>query len=101
MAQQIDWPPPRRRTPRRRGLLFGLVVVGLLLLSGGTTLSYYVEALWYDSLGYASVFWTTLNVQAAIFLPFAGATFLVLYGAFAALKPARLGDLGALPIVIN
>jgi uncharacterized membrane protein (UPF0182 family) len=101
MAQPLDWPPPRRRPPRRRGLLFVALVAGVLLLGGGTTLSYYVEALWYGSLGFASVFWTTLNVQAAIFLTFAVATFLVLYGSFLALKPARLGELAGLPILVN
>src|SRR5262249_53955255 len=64
-------------------------------------LSYYVEALWYGSLGYTDVFWTTLNVQAAIFITFAAATFLVLYAAFVALKPARLSELAGLPILIN
>ena len=101
MPQTIDWPPARRRPPRRRGLLFVAVVLGILLLSGGTALSYYVDALWYESLGYAAVFWTTLNVQAAIFVAFAGATFLVLYGSFVALKPPRLGELAGLPILIN
>ena len=93
----IDWPPPRR--PRRRlGLLLiaALVAIGLF---GGTTLSYYVDSLWFDSLGYASVFWTTLNLQAVIFLGFAVVTFLVLYGSFLALKPARLGELSS--ILIN
>jgi hypothetical protein len=73
----------------------------VLLLSGGTTLSYYVEALWYGSLGFSDVFWTTLNVQATIFVVFAVATFAVLYGAFVALKPPRLGELAGLPILIN
>src|SRR4029078_4021295 len=96
MPQRLYWPPARRRPPRRRGLLFVAVVLGILLLSGGTALSYYVDALWYESLGYAAVVWTTLNVQAAIFVAFAGATFLVLYGSFVALKPPRLGELARL-----
>ena len=50
MAETLDWPPPRRPS-RGRGRLFALVVAGLLLLSGGTALSYYVDALWFDSLG--------------------------------------------------
>src|SRR5947208_15221704 len=100
MAQQIDWPPPRKPS-RRRGLLFLLVVAGLLLLSGGTALSYYVDALWFESLGVGDVFWRTLNIQAAIFSGFTIITFLVLYGAFTALKPARLGELAGLPILIH
>jgi uncharacterized protein len=100
VAETIDWPPPRR--PRRgSGRLFLVIVAGLLLLSGGTALSYYVDALWYESLGVGDVFWRTLNVQAAIFIGFALATFAALYGAFVALKPARLGELAGLPILIN
>ena len=62
MADTIDWPPPRR--PRRRGGLFLLALAGVLLLAGGTALSYYVDALWFDSLGFGDVFWKTLNLQA-------------------------------------
>ena len=63
------------------------------MLGSGTALSYYVEALWFDSLGYSAVFWKTLNVQGATFVAFALVTFAVLYGAFLALKPARLGEI--------
>ena len=100
MADTIDWRPPPRR-PQRRGGVFLLALAGILVLAGGTTLSYYVEALWYESLGVADVFWTTLNLRAQVFLGFAAVTFLVLYGSFRALKPARLGDLAGLPILIN
>jgi uncharacterized membrane protein (UPF0182 family) len=95
----VDWPPPRR--PRRFGpvLLFALIVAALL--GAGTALSYYVDALWFDSLGYAQVFWTTLNLQAAIFCGFAATTFLALYGAFIALKPARLDDFTGGAVLIN
>jgi uncharacterized membrane protein (UPF0182 family) len=100
MAETIDWPPPRR-PPRGRGRLVLLAVVGLLLLSVGTALSYYVEALWFDSLGVGDVFWRTLRLQSTIFSSFALVTFGVLYGSFVALKPARLGELAGLPILIN
>src|SRR5206468_12152741 len=99
MAETIDWPAPR--TPRRRGRLLLLAVLAILLVGGGATLSYYVDALWFDSLGFSDVFWTTLNLRAAVFLGFAAVTFLILYGAFLALKPARLGELAGLPILIN
>jgi uncharacterized protein len=103
VADTIDWPPPRSPRPSRRrgGRLFVLAVLAILVLGGGTTLSYYVEALWFGSLGYADVFWTTLNLRAEVFAGFAVITFLVLYGSFLALKPARLGELAGLPILIN
>src|SRR2546426_10432880 len=99
MAETIDWPPPRR--PRRRGRLLIFVVLAVLVVGAGTALSYYVDALWFDSLGYLDVFWKTLNVQAAVFAGFAAITFLVLYGSFLALKPADLGDLAGGTIIIN
>src|SRR6187397_2376906 len=82
----VDWPPSRRPPRRNRGVLFLFAVLAVLTFSGGTALSYYIESLWFDSLGYVDVFWTTLNVQAAVFAGFTVATFLVLYGAFIALK---------------
>jgi len=94
----IDWPPPRQ--PRRRGRLLLLFALALLLFGGGTALSYYVDSLWFDSLGFADVFWTTLRLQSVIFTVFTVSTFLLLYAAYFALKPARL-DLTSGPILIN
>jgi uncharacterized membrane protein (UPF0182 family) len=51
--------------------------------------SYYVDALWFGSLGYGAVFWKTQGVQWALFTAFASATFLVLYGSYLALKRAH------------
>ena len=95
----IDWPSPRRARPR--GRLFLLVLVGLLFLGGGAALSYYVDALWFGSLGFSDVFWKTLDLQAATFLVFTAVTFVILYGAFLLLKPAKLGELTSGPILIN
>ncbi len=63
MADTIDWRPPPQ--PQRRTGLFFMAIAGLLLLAGSATLSYYVEALWFESLGVADVFWKTLNLRAA------------------------------------
>jgi len=94
----LDWPPPRRRRRRGRLLLFGLLAA--ILFGGGTALSYYIESLWFDSLGFSSVFWKTINIQALIFAAFFAATFAVLYGAFLLLRPAKLAELTS-PILIN
>lgn len=97
----VDWPPPRPPQRRNRGVLLLVAVLAAIMFGGGTALSYYVESLWFDSLGYVDVFWTTLNVQAAVFSVFAAVTFLVLYGAYVALKPSRLGELTGVPILIS
>src|SRR5579872_1815760 len=75
-----------------------VVVFALLALSG--TLSYYVDALWFDSLGYGAVFWRSLSLQGSVFTTFFAATFLLLYGAFIGLKPRRLGDLASDNIIL-
>jgi uncharacterized protein len=97
----VDWPPPRRPRGRGRGRLLVVAIIALFVLAGGTTLSYYVDALWFDSLGYSAVFWTTLNLRALVFGVFTLLTFAAVYGAFRALKPARLGDFTGGPILIN
>lgn len=100
MAETIDWQP--RRPPKRRRLRFFVVgALFLLLFGGGTALSYYVDALWFGSLGYGDVFWKTLRLQSQIFTIFAVATFALLYGAFILLKPANLGDMSGIPLLIN
>src|SRR5262245_38796469 len=83
----------------RRWLL--IVLLALVVFGGGTVLSYYVDALWFDSLGYGDVFWKTLRIQSQIFTGAGAITFLVLYGSFLALKPERLGELTGVPILIN
>ena len=89
----IDFPRPRPGR-RRFGLLAILLVLGVLLLGGEAVLSYYVDALWFGSLGYGEVFWTTLNLQGTVFAAVFAVTFGALYGAFLALKPERFGEIG-------
>ncbi len=92
MDDPIDW-PPRTTSPRRRMrfAIFALVVI--VLISASTTLSYYVDALWFGALGFSQVFWTTLNFQAAAFGVFGVVTFAALYGAFLLFKPKSLSNL--------
>ncbi len=78
-----------------------MAALAAVVFGGGTVLSYYIESLWFDSLGYVDVFWKTLSVRIAVFLGFTIITFLVLYGSYLAFKPARLGELTGVPILIN
>ena len=94
----IDWPPPRRR--RRSGRLVLLGLIAAVLFGGGTVLSFYVESLWFDSLGFGAIFWKTLNIQGTVFAVFFAATFAFLYGSFLLLRPGRLAELTS-PILIN
>jgi uncharacterized protein len=74
--------PSRPRGPSRARmfLVVAAVVILVLLFSGRTLLSYYVDGLWFSSLGYANVFWKSLRLEWSIFAIFAVVTFTVLYG---------------------
>ncbi len=93
MPESIDWPPHPARPRRRRRFLLLLVYLAGIVFGARTAFSYYVDVLWFRSLGYGDVFWKTFTLQWGIFTAFAAATFLVLYGSFLALKRAHLSDL--------
>ncbi|HEY1726197.1 MAG TPA: UPF0182 family protein [Steroidobacteraceae bacterium] len=90
------------RAPRRRrtGLIV-LAIVAALYLGGGGLVSYYVDSLWFDALGYGSVFWTRLNLQAEIFALFALLSFGAVYGGYRLLKPPRFDELVGGRILVN
>jgi len=94
LPETIDWPQepslPRRS---RRGLVIFIVVIALILFGSRTGLSYFVDALWFRSLGYGQVFWTTLGLQWSIFAGFAVVTFAVLLGALWALRHAHRDEM--------
>ena len=94
MPDTINWPKlttPQRRS--RRGLVFLIIVIAVIVLGGRTTLSYWVDLLWFNSLGYGDVFWKSRELQWGIFAAFFALTFLILFGTFSALKQAHLDDL--------
>jgi len=85
-------PPSDHPVRHSRWFLAILIILVIILFGGRTWLSYYVDSLWFGSLGYASVFWKTLRLQSTVFCAFTAVTFLVLYGAFLALKPKPSDD---------
>jgi uncharacterized protein len=72
----IDLPPRGLRRP----ILWLAIGAVALFFGGDTLLSYYVESVWFASLGYGEVFWKTLGFQSAVFVAFAAATFGILFG---------------------
>jgi hypothetical protein len=93
VPQSIDYPSNPRASRRGRNLLVLLAILGAIAFASRTALSYWVDLLWFRSLGYADVFWTTWRLQWEIFVIFAAATFLILFGAFTALKRIHQADL--------
>ena len=49
MPKSLDWP---QRVPPRRRWRFLLILVVVAFIGGRTALSYYVDVLWFRSLGY-------------------------------------------------
>src|SRR6185437_7746557 len=86
---------------RPRRVLRLLLIVAALLVGVGMSLSYYVDGLWFASLGYEDVFWRTLTLQSAIAAAAAIVTFGALYGAFLALKPSPTGRHASTVIMIS
>src|SRR6266496_6099017 len=93
MPESIDWPRTNPTKRRRRRFLLIIAVLAATFVGGWTSLSYYVDVLWFGSLGYGDVFWKTIRLQSGIFTAFAIATFVILYGSFLALKRSHLPDL--------
>jgi len=94
MPERIDWPiPTKPARPRRRILLFLLAGLAVVLFGSRTFLSNWVDLLWFQSLGYAAVFWKERGLQWGVFAAFTAATFLILYGVFSLLKRAHSVDL--------
>src|ERR1700733_9688069 len=92
MPTSLDWPLKNPQRRRRRFFIL-LALVALIVFGGRTAVSYFVDLLWFRSLGYGSVFSKTLVLQWSIFALFSAATFFILYATFAALKRAHLPDL--------
>ena len=94
MPETINWPlhtlPPR---PRRRRFIFLIAFVAIIVLASRTAISYWVDLLWFHSLGYGQVFWKTRGFEWGVFAAFCVVTFLFLLGAFTALKRAHSADL--------
>ena len=94
MHESVDWPrPPRTPSPRRRRVLLILAALGIVVFGSRIVFSYYVDVLWFGSLGYGTYSGKRSGLQWGIFTAFAAATFLVLFGSFLALKRAHLPDL--------
>ena len=94
LPETIDWPLHKQPArPRRRKLLFFIAILAVIVLGSRTAISYWVDLLWFRSLGYGEVFWKTRGLEWGIFAGFLVATFLILLGVFSALKRAHSADL--------
>ena len=84
---------PGRKPWLTRPILFLAIVIVAILFGSTTALSWYVDALWFGSLGYLDIFWKSWGLQWSAFAAFFLATFLILYGWFLALWQMHQPDL--------
>ncbi|HEY6329457.1 MAG TPA: UPF0182 family protein, partial [Blastocatellia bacterium] len=68
---------PRRK--KRAGLIILAVLIVGLLFFGSQFLSIYIDALWFRSVGYASVYWYKFRLGGVLFISFFVATFLIFW----------------------
>ena len=93
MPETIHWPPQPKPRRLRLAIYLPIAIVVLVIIGGRAAISYWVDLLWFDSLGFVPVFWKTFGLQWGTFAAFAVLTFLVLFGAFLAFRHGHAGDL--------
>jgi uncharacterized protein len=94
---------PRRQrasAPHRRTQIVLVVVLLILAFSARTIISYYVDSLWFASLGYAGVFWKTLGYQWTAFAVSFVLTFAILFTWFSVLRRACRSELSSAGTII-
>jgi uncharacterized protein len=98
----IDIEPEARRGGRKVGRWLVALLVLLLLFALTRAGSVYLETLWFGSLGYSSVYWTTFWYGWGVFAVFALATAALLRATFYALERAfAVTTLAPRRIVLN
>jgi uncharacterized membrane protein (UPF0182 family) len=98
MPDIIDIPASSRRP---RALLISVAVIAALLFGGGRLLGFYVDALWFHSLGFTQIFRKTLVLQWTLFALFFALTFVLLYGTFLLLRERRPGTSIVRAVLVN
>src|SRR5438876_3503031 len=84
--------PPQYQVPFDfrpvRSFLVRLAIIIVFLIAAFQSISFYVESLWFGSLGFEPVYWYRLQAQAAVFLGVAVTTTIVLWPLFRLVMPA-------------
>jgi uncharacterized protein len=90
---------PRRRAPWRGavvGLIIAAIILVICLILLGLTGDFLVDWLWFSTVGYLDVFWTTIVAEALVFFAVFAATAIILWVngslAFRFARPQRPAD---------
>src|SRR5215210_1292860 len=76
----VDFAPPGAQGGRKRKRWLLILVLLALVFALTRAAGVYIETLWFGSLGYESVYWTTFGYEWAVFGVFALATTAILRG---------------------
>ena len=82
-------PPTTTQLPPGAGVVYKLFAAVVLIFLGNQAISIYVETLWYESVGYESVYWYRLAMQWGTFALFALATSGSLWVLLSFLSPGK------------
>jgi hypothetical protein len=93
MPLTIDWPAQQAPRAPRRIFLFLVAAAAVVLLVGRVALSWWVNLLWFGSLGQGAVFVKTWALEWGVFALFAVLSFAILFGAFTALRKSHAASL--------
>src|SRR5215467_3854881 len=84
--------PPEQQFPfdlrPARSFLLRLGIAVLFLIAAFQSISFYIESLWFGSLGFEPVYWYRLQAQAVVFLIFSLVSAVVLWLLFWLVTPA-------------
>ena len=73
---------PRRRAPWRGAvvvLIIAAIVLSICLILLGLTSDFLVDWLWFSTIGYLDVFWTTIVAECGVFFVVFAATAIILW----------------------
>ena len=93
MPETIHYPTSEKPLRGNPGVWLLLGFLLLVFLGGRSAISYWVDLLWFGSLGYTPAFWQTFKLEWGTFAAFTSLTFLVLYGAFLVFRRSHAGEL--------
>src|SRR6266700_1439388 len=83
--------PPQYQQPfdfrPARSFLLRVGILVILLIAAFQSISFYVESLWFGSLGFEPVYWYRLQAQATVFFAFTIATATILWLLFRVVMP--------------
>src|SRR5438128_7095384 len=81
-----EYHPPLDFRPAR-GLVVRLAILIVFLIGALQSISFYVQSLWYGSLGFESVYWYRLRAQSLVFLAVGAVTTIALRLIFRLVTP--------------